>query len=85
MGFSRLNRIGALLIALQPDLAQGAEALTGSSRTNLQALKASWAVATGVPGPVVYCFTYECVCYPFAKPCDSTQHLTCASFLPVVM
>lgn len=30
MGFSRSNRIGALLIALQPDLAQGAVVLTGN-------------------------------------------------------
>lgn len=36
MGFSLSNRIGAPLIASQPDLAQGAAVLTGNRRTSLK-------------------------------------------------
>lgn len=91
MGFSRSNRIGALLIALQPDLAQGAVLLTGKGRTTLERLFESqmdcsqwriWACCE--------LFHFCCVCFlyvnasPVCSPDCIVSHLywQCCDFPP---
>ena len=93
MGFSRSNRIGALLIALQPDLAQGAGASTG--RAWSVGLNQSGTGATGGHELVSHCLISLCeftpLCCLYSLQCSqsisvsvlrlSIQILTCTSSL----
>lgn len=67
IGFSRSNRISALLIALQPDLAQAVLVLVNSSKAapqwlNLHGLKS--VTCSGLLSTVSICFTC-CFFFPF--------------------